>query len=305
MATALKKNYDNIDRLTKELDKINQPSSFKKEPDERFWQPEVDKAGNGYAVIRFLPAPEVDGEDALPWVRYFDHGFQGPTNKWYIENSLTSLNQKDPVGEYNSQLWNNGTKAGQEQARKQKRRLHYVSNVLVIEDPKNPQNNGKFFLFKYGKKIFDKLTEAMNPQFEDEKPLNPFHPFEGANFKIKIRKVEGYRNYDKSEFESPSKLFGGDSGKIDDLNSKEYSLKAFLDPSLFKPYDVLKKKLDDVMGGFAGGVAAVASSDQYPKTEHTTVVAKPRTAETAEPTLPDDDGDDELLKFEKLAEDDD
>ena len=171
--------------------------------DERFWKPTVDKAGNGYAVLRFLPAPT--GED-LPWVRYWDHGFKGPTGMWYIENSLTSIGQPDPVGEMNSVLWNTGRDEDKATARDSKRRLHYVTNIMVVYDPSNPNNEGKVFLYKFGKKIFDKIMDVMQPQFQDEKPVNPFYFWEGADFKLKIRQVEGYRNYDKSEFSSASAL---------------------------------------------------------------------------------------------------
>jgi len=241
----LKRNSGNLDKLAKAVEALSSEGGQSK--DDNFWKPEIDKAGNGYAVIRFLPSPAADGEDALPWVKIFDHGFKGPGG-WYIENSLTTLNQKDPVSEYNSLLWNSGIEANKGIAREQKRRLKYISNILVIEDSKNPENEGKVFLFRYGKKIFDKITEAMNPQFEDEKAINPFDFWSGANFKLKIRKVEGYQNYDKSEFDSPSAIFNGDDGKLEQLWKKEYSLKEFLLPSNFKSYDELKAKLDKVLG---------------------------------------------------------
>ena len=210
----LRNNRNSFEKLTKAVESINTNSESGSKGDDRFWTPEVDKAGNGMAIVRFLPAPAVDGDEGLPWVRTFDHGFQGPGG-WYIENSLTTLNQKDPVSEYNSVLWNSGIEANKEIARKQKRRLHYIANVYIVSDPKNPQNEGTIRLYKFGKKIFDKITEAMNPEFEDEKAINPFDFWEGANFKIKIRQVEGYRNYDKSEFESPSALYDGDDAKLD------------------------------------------------------------------------------------------
>jgi len=245
--SSLKSNRNSFEKLTKAIESINAPKNEGSKEDDRFWQPEVDKAGNGMAIVRFLPAPAVDGDDALPWARVFNHGFQGPGG-WYIENSLTTLNQKDPVSEYNSLLWNSGIEANKEIARKQKRRLIYISNVLIVSDPKNPENEGQIKLYKYGKKIFDKLTEAMDPEFEDEKAINPFDFWEGANFKIKIRQVEGYRNYDKSEFEFPSALFGGDDAKLEATWKKQYSLKEFLDPKHFKSYDVLEAKLDKVLG---------------------------------------------------------
>ena len=280
----LKSNRTDFQKLTKAIDSINSPAEGSKD-DDRFWQPEVDKAGNGMAIIRFLPASAVDGDDALPWARVFNHGFQGPGG-WYIENSLTTLGQKDPVSEYNSVLWNSGIEANKEIARKQKRRLTYIANVMVISDPKNPENEGQIKLYKFGKKIFDKLTEAMNPQFEDEKAVNPFDFWNGANFKIKIRQVEGYRNYDKSEFESPSALFEGNDEKLEALWKKEYSLKEFLDPKHFKPYDVLKAKLDKVLGiDGAAPVAKTKAEDFTPKTSS------------------DLDEDEELDYFKSLAED--
>jgi hypothetical protein len=249
----LKRSRNDLDKLTKAIEDSTSPTSKEagSKDDTRLWQPTVDKAGNGMAVIRFLPAPAVDGDDALPWVRRFDHGFQGPGG-WYIENSLTTLGQKDPVSEYNTTLWNSGIEANKEIARKQKRRLHYIANILVISDPSNPSNEGEIKLFKFGKKIFDKITEAMNPEFADETPINPFDMWEGANFKLKIRNVEGYRNYDKSEFADKSALLDGDDEKLEALWKKEFSLKEFTEPSNFKSYEVLKAKLDKVLG-FDGG----------------------------------------------------
>jgi len=282
--SALKRNRNAFDSLKKAMEVPSSNAEAGSKDDTRFWQPEVDKAGNGMAVIRFLPAPAADGDDALPWVRVFNHGFQGPGG-WYIENSLTTLNQKDPVSEYNSILWNSGIEANKEIARKQKRRLTYISNVLIVSDPKHPENEGQIKLYKYGKKIFDKISEAMNPEFADETPLNPFDFWEGANFKIKIRQVEGYRNYDKSEFDSPSAL-SDDDAKLEELWKKEYSLKEFLDPKQFKSYDTLKAKLDKVLG--LDGVAPVKT-----KAEDITPAMT-----TMSPDL-----DDELDYFKSLAED--
>jgi len=248
----LKRNRSSLDKLTKAIEATTTTTAEAgSKEDTRFWQPEVDKAGNGMAVIRFLPAPAADGDEALPWVRVFTHGFQGPGG-WYIENSLTTLGQKDPVSEYNTTLWNSGIEANKEIARKQKRRLSYIANVLVVSDPSNPANEGQIKLFKFGKKIFDKITEAMNPEFADETPINPFDMWEGANFKLKIRNVEGYRNYDKSEFADKSAILDGDDEKLEALWKKEFSLKEFTDASNFKSYEVLKAKLDKVLG-FDGG----------------------------------------------------
>jgi len=285
--SALKRNRNTFDSLKKAMEAPTTNAEAGSKDDTRFWQPEVDKAGNGMAIIRFLPAPAADGDDALPWVRVFNHGFQGPGG-WYIENSLTTLNQKDPVSEYNSILWNSGIEANKEIARKQKRRLTYIANILVISDPKNPENEGQIRLYKFGKKIFDKISEAMNPEFADETPLNPFDFWEGANFKIKIRQVEGYRNYDKSEFDSITPV-DGDDDKLEAIWKKEYSLKEFLEPKQFKSYDTLKAKLDKVLG--LDGVAPVKT-----KAEDTVL----NTAKSA-PSL--DENDEELDYFRSLAED--
>ena len=254
----LKRNRSDIKTLTKAIEATSQPAEAGSKDDTRFWQPEVDKAGNGMAVIRFLPAPAVDGDDALPWVRTFSHGFQGPGG-WFIDNCLTTLNEKCPVCEHNNTLWNSGIEANKEIARKQKRKLSYVANILVVSDPSNPSNEGQIRLFKFGKKIFDKITEAMNPEFADETPVNPFDLWEGANFKLKIRNVEGYRNYDKSEFATPSALHDGDDTKLEELWKKEYSLKEFTERKQFKAYDQLKTRLDKVLG--FEGITPVTKAD--------------------------------------------
>lgn len=290
-----KRNRNSLEKLTKAIQDTNQPAESGSKEDTRFWQPEVDKAGNGMAIIRFLPGSSIDGDDALPWVRVFNHGFQGPGG-WYIENSLTTLGQKDPVSEYNSTLWNSGIEANKEIARKQKRRLTYISNILVVSDPKHPENEGQIKLYKYGKKIFDKINETMNPEFPDEKPVNPFDFWEGANFKLKIRQVEGYRNYDKSEFESPAPLFDGDDDKLEALWKKEYSLKEFLEPKHFKSYDVLKAKLDKVLG-FDGEspIAKTKAEDAKLKTYDDDV------QEIMSKKTPALDEDDDLNYFTSLA----
>ena len=242
----LKKNRS-IDQLTKAIEQTQSNAEAGSKNDDRMWQPSVDKSGNGMATIRFLPAPAVDGDDALPWVRVFNHGFQGPGG-WLIDNCLTTMNEKCPVCEHNSMLWNSGIEANKEIVRKQKRKLSYYANILVISDPANPENEGQVKLFKFGKKIFDKITEAMNPEFADETPINPFDLWEGANFKLKIRNVEGYRNYDKSEFSDASALFDGDDEKLESLWKSEYSLKEFSDKSNFKDYDQLKARLNKALG---------------------------------------------------------
>jgi hypothetical protein len=244
------KSTNNLDKLLSAVKEDNKdPSEKKSYVDERLWKPELDTSGNGYAVIRFLPA--IEGED-LPWVKLFSHAFQGPTGQWYIENSRTTLGRgdvgKDPVSEYNTSLWNSGVETDKEIARKQKRKLSYYSNIYIVSDSKNPHNEGKVFLFRYGKKIFDKLMAAMQPEFEDESPINPFDFWKGANFKLKIRKVDGYWNYDKSEFEAPSAILDDDSA-IERIWKEQYSLADFTAPSNFKSYEELKTRLDAVLSG--------------------------------------------------------
>ena len=227
-------------KLVKEVEKMNNAGSS---GDDRLWKLECDKGGNGYAVIRFLPAPE--GED-LPFQKLYSHAFQGPGG-WYIENSLTTLSQKDPMSEYNTMLWNNGTDSGKEQARKQKRKLTYVANIYVVKDPANPSNEGQVMLYKFGKKIFDKITAAMQPEFEDEEAIDPFDFWQGANFKLKAKNVAGYRNYDSSEFARQDTLLEDDEA-MEAIWKKEYSLEDFVAPDQFKSYDELKKRLDYVLG---------------------------------------------------------
>jgi hypothetical protein len=290
----LKRSRNDLAKLTKAIEATTQTAEAGSKEDTRFWQPEVDKAGNGMAVIRFLPAPAADGDDALPWVRVFSHGFQGPGG-WFIDNCLTTLNEKCPVCEHNNTLWNSGIEANKDIARKQKRKLSYIANILVISDPANKENEGQIKLFKFGKKIFDKITEAMNPEFADETPVNPFDLWEGANFKLKIRNVEGYRNYDKSEFADKSALFDGDDEKLEDLWKKEFGLKEFAEKKQFKSYDQLKSRLDKVLG-FDGAATA-------PKT---------KAADSVVSTIKDDDvsmidksiseDDEDLDYFKSLAE---
>ena len=288
------------DKLIEETNKLQSNNQGKSGADTRFWQPEVDKAGNGYAVIRFLPAPK--GED-IPWVRLFSHGFQGPGG-WYIENSLTTLNEQDPVGEYNTTLWNRGDEAGKEQARKQKRRLGYIANIYMVKDPAHPENEGKVFLYKFGKKIFDKINESMAPEFEDESPVNPFDMWEGANFKMKIRNVEGYRNYDKSEFDSASVL-SEDDDVLEKVWSSEYSLQEFVDRKNFKSYAELQARLNRVLGATA--VSSTASEIDEDVVMESPVVARQAPAPKAkEDEVPwgEESSDDSLDFFKKLAEDD-
>jgi hypothetical protein len=282
----LKRESGNLDKLTKAIEALNTTSEGSSSK-ENFWKPEIDKAGNGYAVIRFLPAPPTE-EDGLPWVKLFNHGFQGPGG-WLIDNCLTTKNEKCPVCEHNSTLWNSGIEANKEVARKQKRKLSYIANVYIVEDSKHPENEGKVFLFKFGKKIFDKISEAMNPQFEDEKAVNPFDLWKGANFKLKIRKVEGYQNYDKSEFEAAAPLLDSDD-ELEKVWKSEYSLKEYLSDGEFKSYDELKDRLTKVLG------------EAKPKTTVEQARSAPK-APVAEPDLSETE-DDDLSYFSKLAEED-
>ena len=231
-----------LSKLTQEIEKLNQPQTTG--ADERLWKPELDKSGNGYAVIRFLPAP--DGED-MPWAKIWSHSFKGPGGQWYIENSLTTIGKDDPVGELNRELWNSGRESDKATARTQKRKLSYYSNIYVVSDPAHPENEGRVFLYRYGKKIFDKLVEAMQPAFADETPLDPFNLWKGADFKVKIRKVDGYWNYDKSEFAAPATLGGFDDEQLEEIWKKGYSLAEFENSKNFKSYDALKARLDLVL----------------------------------------------------------
>ena len=297
--SALKKNrgLDHINKLTSAANQMGGGSTEKKSyVDERFWKPTVDKAGNGYAVIRFLPAP--NGEE-LPWVRYWDHGFKGPTGLWYIENSLTSIGQSDPVGELNSRLWNTGNESDKEKARLQKRRMHYVTNIYVVSDPSNPDNEGKIFLYQFGKKIFDKIMDVMQPSFADEKAINPFDFWEGANFKLKIRNVEGYRNYDKSEFDSTSAL-SEDEAKLEGIYQKQNSLQEFLDPKNFKTYAELKTKLGRVLGEEANSGTNTIEDEQKLGDPTPPPSVEPVTAEQI--SSEEKKEDDTMSYFAKLAE---
>ena len=292
----LKRNRDQINKLLNAAESAGGSQEKKNYGDDRFWKPTVDKAGNGYAVLRFLPAAE--GED-LPWVRYWDHGFKGPTGAWYIERSLTSIGQTDPVGELNSRLWNTGLEADKDRARAQKRRLHYVVNALVVSDPANPENEGKVFLYQFGKKIFDKIMDVMQPAFQDETPVNPFDFWEGADFKLKIRNVEGYRNYDKSEFASAAALSDDDS-KLEEIYSKLHKLSEFTEPSNYKTYDELKAKLQRVLGE--------SVEDGAPTLKQEAMMNEPAPAPLAPVTADevpfDTDEDDTMSYFAKLANDD-
>ena len=292
----LKRNRDQISKLVQAAENAGGGTTEKKNyADERIWKPTVDKAGNGYAVLRFLPATE--GQE-LPWARYWDHAFKGPTGLWYIENSLTSIGQADPVGELNSRLWNTGFDDDKAKARTQKRRLHYVTNVLVMSDSSAPHNEGKVFLYKFGKKIFDKIMDVMQPQFADEQPVNPFDFWEGADFKLKIRNVEGYRNYDKSEFSSQSALYDGDDNRLESLYSQLYDLNEFVDPKNYKSYDELKQKLERVLG--EASMAGAATIKQESMMNDPAPALEPVTADQMNVA----DTDDTMSYFAKLANED-
>ena len=274
-------------KLTTEIEKMNKGGTGG--ADERLWKLEVDKAGNGYAIIRFLPAPE--GEE-LPWAKVWSHAFQGPGG-WYIENSLTTLGQKDPVSEYNRLLWNSGNDADKDLARKQKRKLSYISNIYVVKDPTNPHNEGKVFLYKFGKKIFDKITAAMQPEFEDESAIDPFDFWAGANFKLKAKNVAGYRNYDSSEFAATGALLEDDD-VLEALWKKQYSLSEFTSSDQFKTFDDLQKRLDQVLNSTRPNIAPEVVDE-----EEEIITAKPEPTTVAASSVSDDDA---LSYFQRLAE---
>ena len=299
MSFATMKKQNSLDSLLGAAQKESAPQEKKSYVDERLWKPTMDKSGNGYAVLRFLPACE--GED-LPWAKVWNHAFQGPTGQWFIENSLTTLGNNDPVSEYNSKLWNSGVESDKEIARKQKRKLQYFANIYVVSDSSNPQNEGKVFLYRFGKKIFDKVMEAMQPAFEDETPINPFDFWGGANFKLKLRKVDGYWNYDKSEFEGVSALSDDDT-VLEEIYKKQYPLVEFTAVSNFKSYDELKTRLDMVLSGTVAANTTVQTLMEDEPTATLTVDTKETPAPTVTVTADDNDEDDAMSYFEKLAED--
>ena len=300
--SSLKKNRSKtLDKLNSQLEKISS-KSYQDPNAGKFWKPTRDKAGNGFAVIRFLPAPQ--GEE-MPFVRLWDHGFQGPTGLWYIENSLTTLNQDDPVSEFNSKLWNSGVESDKDQARKQKRRLKYTANVYIVKDSGNPENEGKVFLYQFGKKIFDKLNDLMNPTFEDEDPVNPFDLWEGANFRLKIRQFEGYPNYDKSEFDPASPL-SEDDAELERIWGEQHSLEEIVSEKNFKSYSELKTKLYRVLDLQNDEPTASApvteTADELDLSDMSNDTAEPVMA-TAEPNVGStaSDDDDDLSIFKELA----
>ena len=298
MSLSKLKKSSSLDKLLNAVKEDSAPQEKKSYKDDRLWKPEMDKSGNGYAVIRFLPA--VDGED-LPWAKVWNHAFQGPTGQWYIENSLTTIGQKDPVSEHNTRLWNTGLESDKELARKQKRKLLYFANIYVVSDSKHPENEGKVFLYRFGKKIFDKIMEAMQPAFEDEEAINPFDFWKGANFKLKVRKVDGYWNYDKSEFDSVSPLFDNDA-EIETLWKMQYPLAEFSADSNFKSYDELKTRLDAVLSGTVsvGNIADELSDEPFAEPK---VDTKPVNSSEDYQSSSDvrEKEEDTMAYFEKLA----
>ena len=300
--SSLKKNRSKtLDKLNSQLEKISS-KSYSDPNAGKFWKPTRDKAGNGFAVIRFLPASK--GEE-MPFVRIWDHGFQGPTGLWYIENSLTTLNQDDPVSEFNSKLWNSGVEADKEQARKQKRRLKYTANVYIVKDPGNTENEGKVFMYQFGKKIFDKLNDLMNPTFEDEEPTNPFDLWEGANFRLKIRQFEGYPNYDKSEFD-PATPLSEDDAELERVWGEQHPLQELVSEGNFKSYSELKTKLYRVLDLQNNAPTASApvteTADELDLSSMSNDTSEPTmaTAEASVGSTASDD-DDDLSIFKELA----
>ena len=299
----MKKNSGINSSLLEELNKISNGKTKDSYKDDRFWKPERDKADNGFAVIRFLPA--VDGED-VPFVRVFNHGFKGPGG-WMIENCPTTIGLPCPVCEANGELWNSGVESDKDIARNRKRKLQYISNILVVSDPKNPDNEGKVFLYKFGKKIFDKIQEKMQPEFQDEEAVNPFDFWNGANFKLKIRKVGGFVNYDKSEFDSPSPLMDGDDAELETLWKKQYPLQQFIAPDQFKSYDDLKKRLNTVLGGgsdFAKTAEDVDGFSNQTSSKTSTSESSTSVEAPAGSGGGSEDAEDALSYFEKLAAED-
>ena len=289
--SALKSRRYDINKLVEAAQEASGAKTENNNRDENLWKPTVDKAGNGYAVIRFLPS-----ESEVPWVRYWDHGFKGPTGKWYIEKSLTSLGQQDPLGEFNSKLWNSGNEEDREQVRKQKRRLHYVVNILVLSDSSAPENEGKVFMYQFGKKIFDKIQDLMQPQFPGETPVDPFDLWNGADFQLKIRNVEGYRNYDRSEFKEPSALYEGDEVQLQATVNQIHDINQYIDPDNYKSYADLEAKLTEVLGQSAPRTI----KEEVALDNETPPWSDPAPAQTAE-AAGDADDEDAMSFFQKLA----
>ena len=298
-----KSSTDSMKRLLNEAEKLKKGGGESSYEDNRIWKPTLDKSSNGYAVIRFLPASE--GED-LPWIRQFSHGFQGKGG-WYIENCPTTIGGKCPVCEANNEMWNSGIESNKNIARDRKRKLSYISNILVISDPSAPQNEGKVFLYKYGKKIFEKIEEKMHPQFQDEEAVNPFDYWKGADFKLKVRKVDGYVNYDKSEFAAPMPLFGGDDSKLEAIWKTQYPLKDFTNPKEYKGYDELKRKFDMVLSGGSNAPKRAEEIEDSEETSEESWSAPPKSKSAKEIKTENEQTDfsgDAMSYFERLARND-
>ena len=298
-----KSSTDSMKRLLNEAEKLKKGGGESSYEDNRIWKPTLDKSSNGYAVIRFLPASE--GED-LPWIRQFSHGFQGKGG-WYIENCPTTIGGKCPVCEANNELWNSGNDDDKNIARDRKRKLSYISNILVISDPSAPENEGKVFLYKYGKKIFEKIEEKMHPQFQDEEAVNPFDYWKGAEFKLKVRKVDGYVNYDKSEFAAPMPLFGGDDSKLEAIWKTQYPLKDFTNPKEYKGYDELKRKFDMVLSGGSNAPKRAEEIEDSEETSEESWSAPPKSKSAKEIKTENEQTDfsgDAMSYFERLARND-
>lgn len=291
---ALKRSRGSVEKLTQEIQKLSQNNK----QDDRFWEPTVDKAGNGHAILRFLPAPPQDGEDGLPWIRMWSHSFQGPGG-WFINNCPTTIEEKCPVCEGNNVLWNSGIEANQAIVRIRKRKLHYIANVLIVSDPAKPENDGKVKLFKFGKKIFDKVYEKMHPEFPDEVAFSPFDLWDGANFKLKIRRVDDYRNYDKSEFAAQSPISDSDE-KLESIWKQEHSLKEFLDKKNFKPYDQLETRRAKVIGTVPQTLSAEVSQEKMVSDYEDDAPTSKPTVQAPSQMPDEDDGD--LSFFKNLAE---
>lgn len=296
-----KSSQSSLEKIAAAIEKQN--TSNKSYQDDRFWKLEADKVGNGSAIIRFLPARE---DDELPWIKMYSHGFQGPTGKWYIEDCLTTIGKEDPVVDHCNELWNSGLESDKDIARQRKRKLAYYSNILVISDPKHPENEGKVFIFKYGKKIFDKINDKLHPTFEDESPCDVFSPWEGANFRLRMRKVDGYANFDKSEFDSPTPISEDDEEMLNILNAR-HRLGEFLDEKNFKAYDELKKKLESVInatGGYQRKAEQAELPDEPPalKPKQEKAKAEPKARTVAEPTTGPADDVDEMEFFRGLVD---
>lgn len=297
---ALKRNRTDLNKLVEQAQAATGQNQYRSE-DTRFWQPTRDKAGNGYAVIRFLPG---QAEAATPWVRYWDHAFKGPTGQWYIEKSLTSIGQPDPVSEINGKMWNSGIESDKAIVRERKRQLRYIANVLILNDPADSSHNGQVKLYRFGKKIFDKIMESMNPQFPDEQPVNPFDMWEGADFTIKIRKVEGYPNYDASSFKRAAAL-SEDEDYLEDIYNKQYDLSEWTDPSNYKTYDELKKRLSLVLGETTPMTPQARVQSQMELDDEIPEYPMKQAAAPAIRSVAEDDTDEDIMShFAKLAAED-